>query len=299
MTAVSVYPERSPPEVAKSPRRRLLRRLALVGVAAATVVFALLDARAASGAARLLGHVWLGWLGLAVAAEAASLLSFGRLRRVLLCAAQVAPRRDRGRDPGRDRAGEGAPRRSGVGRGLGVPPASPPLHRGPRQRGALAGDRLRVRALSDRDERAPHPPRDSASTRQAWQASLSQRGCQGYAPWRSSCCTEGRASWSWARWALALGSACARAHGKIPQGRGYGASWGVSRPPQAVRLRARQPSRDPLGSGHRDGDPVLATDTTTPDRRCLTGTSGPAPHHGGGQGEGVEVRGRSMPSSGP
>jgi uncharacterized protein (TIRG00374 family) len=105
MAAVSVYPEReqhrspkasdgtSSPEVAKSPRRRLLRRLALVGVAAATVVFALLDARAASGAARLLGHVRLGWLGLAVAAEAASLLSFGRLRRALLCAAQVAPRR--------------------------------------------------------------------------------------------------------------------------------------------------------------------------------------------------------------
>ena len=105
MTAVSVYPERehhrspranggtSRAEVAKSPRRRLLRRLALVGVAAATVVFALLDARAASGTARLLGHVRLGWLGLAVAAEAASLLSFGRLRRSLLCAAQVAPRR--------------------------------------------------------------------------------------------------------------------------------------------------------------------------------------------------------------
>ncbi len=106
MTAsVSAYPEReqrrsprasdgtSPPEVARDPRRRLLRRLALAAVAAATVVLALLDARAASGTARLLGHVRLGWMGLAVTAEAASLLSFGRLRRALLCAVQVAPRR--------------------------------------------------------------------------------------------------------------------------------------------------------------------------------------------------------------
>lgn len=105
MTAVSLHSEReqrrsprvsdetSPPEVARGPRRRLLCRLALVGVAAATVVFALLDARAAIGAARLLGHVRLSWLGLAVGAEAASLLSFGRLRRVLLSATRVAPRR--------------------------------------------------------------------------------------------------------------------------------------------------------------------------------------------------------------
>ena len=77
---------------ARSPRRLLLRRVALAGVAGAMVIFALLDARAAIGAARLLEHVRLGWLGVGVAAEAASLLSFGRLRRVLLCAAQATVR---------------------------------------------------------------------------------------------------------------------------------------------------------------------------------------------------------------
>lgn len=79
-------------KAAHSPPRRLLRRLALAGVAAAMVVLVLLDARAAIGAARLLAHVRLGWLGVGVAAEAASLLSFGRLRRVLLCAAQATVR---------------------------------------------------------------------------------------------------------------------------------------------------------------------------------------------------------------
>lgn len=186
ITAISVYHEReqrrlpranggtSRAEVAKSLRGQLLRSLALVGVASATVVFVLLDASAATGAAWLLEDVRLGWLGLASEPSSRPDRRCGHVVRALwakLCLTRLGPARWLVawlREPANWVFGGALFVICILALGSGVP-----------WQGVVF-----AYGLSQLVTSGPSPPEDPASSRQAWPASLSQSGRREYSPLR-------------------------------------------------------------------------------------------------------------------
>jgi uncharacterized membrane protein YbhN (UPF0104 family) len=77
-------PSEGPGLTQRGSSRSWARRLSGVLVAAGAAAFATLDGRSLTAAATALGNVRAAWLGLALGAEAASLVSFGLLQRALL-----------------------------------------------------------------------------------------------------------------------------------------------------------------------------------------------------------------------